>query len=54
MLMKQIGIYLPFPDDLFFLGDNIFPNRHEKDAIYMSTDSQKTGKFATQLSQNDL
>ena len=36
MLMKQIGIYLPFPDNLYLLGDKICPNRHDKDAIYMS------------------
>ena len=37
MLMKQIGIYLPFPDNLHLLGDKICPNRHDKDAIYMSS-----------------
>ena len=36
MLMKQIGTYLPFPDNLYLLGDKICPNRHDKDAIYMS------------------
>ena len=34
MLMNQIGIYLPFPDDLYLLGDKICHNRHDKDAIY--------------------
>ena len=29
MLMRQIGIDLPlFPDDLYLLGDKIYPNRH--------------------------
>jgi len=36
MLMKQIGIYLPFPDHLHLLGDKICHNRHDKYAIYMS------------------
>jgi hypothetical protein len=27
--MRQIGIDLPlFPDDLYLLGDKIYPNRH--------------------------
>ena len=28
LLMRQIGIDLPFPDDLYLLGDKIYPNRH--------------------------
>ena len=28
MLMRQIGIDLPFPDDLYLLGNKIYPNRH--------------------------
>jgi hypothetical protein len=51
--MKQIRIYLLFPDDLCLLGDKICPNRHDEDAIYMSTDSPKTGIFATKMSQNE-
>jgi len=51
--MKQIRIYLPFPDDLYLLGNTICPNRHDKDAIYMSTDSPKTGICATKMSQNE-
>ena len=30
MLMRQVGndVSLPFPDNCFLLGDNIYPNRH--------------------------
>ncbi|CAG2205556.1 unnamed protein product [Mytilus edulis] len=28
MLMRNIGQQLPFPDELFLLGDKIYPNRH--------------------------
>ena len=47
MLMKQIGMYLPFPDDKYLLEDSICPNRDDEDAICMSTDIPKTGKCAT-------
>jgi hypothetical protein len=53
MLMKQIGIYLPIPDALYLLEDIICSKRHDEDAIYMSTYSLKTGKFATKMSQNE-
>jgi len=29
MLMRQIEIDLPFPDDLYLLGNKIDPNRHQ-------------------------
>ncbi|CAG2248292.1 unnamed protein product [Mytilus edulis] len=29
MLMRNIGQQLPFPDELFLLGDKIYPNRHQ-------------------------
>ena len=51
--MKQIGIYLPFLDDLYLLGDKICHNRYDKHAKYMSTDSPKTGKFAIKMSQDE-
>ena len=51
--MKQIKIYLKFPDDLYLLGDKICPNRDDKDTIYMSTDSPKTGIFAKKMSRNE-
>jgi hypothetical protein len=28
MIMRQIEIDLPFPDDLYLLGNKIYPNRH--------------------------
>ena len=28
MFMRQIEIDLPFPDDLYLLGNTIYPNRH--------------------------
>jgi hypothetical protein len=28
MFMRQIEIDLPFPDDLYLLGNKIYPNRH--------------------------
>ena len=36
MLMQQIGRDLPFPDNCFFLGDKIYPNRYSVMTPYTS------------------